>query len=151
MRNNTRLGYGLVQWSPSEEKYLKYKGMKADEINNYANTTPQELMDSQLRFLLETMRLEETETTGYEWMRKNVEKYYTKISPSQGTKKIMEVEEYISSDCDPGDLALVFQAHYERSGNHLEIRKNAAEKWYAYFSGENPSITLDDFAIKRSD
>jgi len=78
-------------------------------------------------------------------------KYYTKISPSQGTKKIMEVEEYISSDCDPGDLALVFQAHYERSGNHLEIRKNAAEKWYAYFSGENPSITLDDFAIKSSD
>lgn len=142
---NTGLGYGLVQWSSADDKYLSYINMGANEVNNWAKADPKGLMDSQLRYLLETMKLTEMTKEENQWLIENALRYYEQKAPSNGTPKTMTAEEYITSDCDPGDLALVFQAHYERSGHHLQKRVDAANKWYEYFTMQNLTINLDDF------
>lgn len=60
----------------------------------------------------------------------------------------MSADDFIDSEYGAGDLALVFHASYERSGDgpkELQDRVDAAEKWYEYFSGVNPEIELTDF------
>ena len=69
----------------------------------------------------------------------NRQEQYAKYLPSEGTPLLMSGEEYTKSLCTPKDLALVFHASYERSGDgvkELQERIDAAEEWYRYFSGE---------------
>ena len=56
-------------------------------------------------------------------------------------------EEFIKSTEDSGDLALIFHACYERSGNDKEVlqqRADAADTWYTYFANDQV-ISLKDF------
>ena len=70
---------------------------------------------------------------GGEWITKNADKYYAKRPLEHGTSGKMTYEEFISATNDPGDLALVFHALYERSGDNketLDDRVNFANTWY---------------------
>ena len=151
---NRNSGYGIVQWSPAD-KYLtseyfskKYfneaylvDGSISDNVNRIIENCPEKLLESQLDFLEHTMK-----PGGGEWLLNDIQKYYDILPLSEGTNGEMTYDMYIKSDCDPKDLALVFHACYERSGDgrtQLEDRVRAADNWYKYFSGEN--ICQEDF------
>ncbi len=143
---NTGLGYGLVQWSAAGEKYLSYINKGAGEVNNWAKADPKELMNSQLKYIMETMQLKGQKAEEIQWYPQMAWKYVDeKFFAEDSTPREMTAEEYITSNCNPGDLALIFQSHYERSGQHLENRINAANKWYEYFTMQDLTIDLDDF------
>ena len=137
---DTTMGYGLVQWTAARDKYLDYAGLDFNSANNIALNNPQWLMNSQLEFFLDTLSAE--------WMTLGTDKYYNKLALSNGNSGKLTSEEFTTSNYTSKDLALIFHACYERSGdgrNELEIRAAAAEKWYEYFSESNSEISLSDF------
>lgn len=131
----TDLGYGLLQWSPSEE-YISFVGIShKSKLNEMAKNSPQELMDSQLDYIMQSLGNGENGV---------MQRWYENLAPIYLKKKSfvgevpsnMTVEDYKESKCNSGDLALVFHASYERSGDgekELNIRVEAAERWYRYF------------------
>lgn len=132
--NNDSKGYGIVQWSPAED-FLRGKKSTVDAVNNLAVNNPVQLMDMQLEYLLETL-----EPGRGIWLpySESATIRYARLPLSHGTPERMSSEEYTASDCDPRDLALVFNACYERSGagkKALEERANAAKDWYKHFTG----------------
>lgn len=125
-------GYGLVQFSPATN-YLDSVGLTTfEETNEWATKYPQALMVSQLKYIVNTMQ----DGRGI-WITNKIEKFYAKLPLSYDTPGKMTGEEYMKSACDAGDLALVFHACYERSGDgkeELQERVDAAYNWYKYFN-----------------
>ena len=152
--NIIKEGYGLIQWTPAT-KYLDSKFFSTDyfsaiylgneekymDANNITEYCPQELMNSQLDYLIHTMKTGEGE-----WLTNNTQRFYDKLSLSDGVSGKISGEEYMASTDAPRDLALIFNACYERSGDGtmlLEERVMAAEAWYQYFLNED--IGEEDF------
>lgn len=125
-------GYGLAQFSPATN-YLHYVGLETfEEANEWATKCPQALMVSQLKYIVDTMQ----DGKGV-WITNKIEKYYAKLPLSDDKLGKMTGKEYSESTGDVRDLALVFHACYERSGDgeeQLKDRVNAAFDWYKYFN-----------------
>lgn len=143
---NTIKGYGLVQWTDKEgNKFLEFAGLKAAEASILSESDPHKMMDMQLDFLLKSFyglkENKEENVKGVEkrWLPDNALKFYDKMPLSNDGLKGMSVEKFSRSTEDCKDLALVFHASYERSGDDKEIlqeRVDNAEKWYLYFTKE---------------
>jgi len=141
--NNMSTAYGIVQWN--EGKFFKeYEDIinSADDVNRLAENDPQKLLDIELLFLGKTMC-----TGGGEWIIKGTQAYYDRLQPNCDKSVTRSSgEEFIKSTEDPGDLALIFHACYERSGNDkkvLQQRADAADTWYTYFANDQV-ISLKD-------
>lgn len=134
---NEEKGYGLGQWTASKD-YLDFAKLTADEVNEMAKNNPQELMDIQLDFFMKTFSSQD-DGVALRWYTSNVEYYYKKYPLSDNVPdKEMNVKTFSESTCNCKDLALIFHASYERSGDDkdgLQERVDAAEKWYLYFTG----------------
>ena len=111
------LGYGLVQWTEAND-YLNYAHINPDEVNSMAQEDPQGLMDKQLEFLMKSFTSQDG--VGCRWLPDSAETYLNKLPPSDNVPHNMKIEEYSHSTYDSKDLALVFHATYERSGNNPE-------------------------------
>ena len=132
--NDEELGYGLVQWSPFGD-YMYFAGVKSADLHEMAKNDPQGLMDKQLEYLLESFGLQNS-SVECRWIATSSDRYY-KIPLSDNVPRKMTIEEFSQSTYDSKDLALVFHASYERSGDdkdQLQERVNAAESWYEYFA-----------------
>lgn len=139
---DTNLGYGLVQWSPCQD-YLIFlrkrqemmeKGvMEADEM---AAKNPLFLLNSQLEFLDGNLTgKEEMKSENYGWIRKEA---YGR----------MTAEEFRISDHEIGELALAFEACYERSSHGREERTRNAYVWGIYF-GVIDDVTAEEEFRRR--
>ncbi len=101
-----------------------------------AKNNPQELMDSQLDFIMQSLGNGEN-GVACRWAAKPATSRYYKLPFYGDISPKMTVEEYRQSTCDPRDLAMVFHASYQRSGDDaakLQERVDAAERWYRYFT-----------------
>ena len=135
-------GFGLVQWSESRE-FLEFAHLETIEASELAESDPHKMMDIQLDYLLksfygvEANEEGDVKHVGRRWLSGNALKYYDKLPLSEGVPKEMTVEEFSKAEYDCKDLALVFHATYERSGDNkdqLQMRADYAEKWYLYFT-----------------
>jgi len=134
---NENQGYGLVQWTTAKDKFLKDAGLSNIQANNLATSDPKALMDMQIEYLLTTMK-----PGGGEWIAGEayVKDHYNACPLDSSTPRLMSYSDYISSNIDAGELALVFQAHYERSGDYkveqiehrLQQRYDYAQDWYIF-------------------
>ena len=138
--NNETKGYGIAQWSPAYEGFFKWleeengydmgcyeKGSVngAEVVNNLAVSDPQMLLDLQLEYL--TLSCEKG--VYVQWL--------PGLAVENGAPYPMSYEEYINSTLSPSELAVMFEASYERSGDTLDMiqeRKDNAENWYEYFT-----------------
>lgn len=130
--NSKRNGYGLVQFTPATN-YLDYVNLTEEEANDWATHNPQALLLSQLKYLVNTLKPDQRI-----WLPDSAPRYYAKLPLSFDTQGKMTSEEYSKSTCDVGDLALVFHASYERSGDGKEGLQNRikyAYEWYSFFNG----------------
>jgi len=133
--NNMNRGYGLVQWTKYKDdyKFFAWSGLDAEAANEMATNDPKRLMDLQLEFLLYSM----TQPGGAEhaaWYPSSASHYYP-VPFVDDTPKKPTYEEFITSTNDPGDLAQVFHAAYEKSGDDADMigeRVDAAHVWYDY-------------------
>lgn len=127
-KNKKNLGYGLVQWSPAED-FFNYTGLADYEaVNSLAQTDSKELMNLELEYLLETH--------SGRWLIGKAKPFLDKLPPQPGTPADMSFDEFTVSTCDSEDLALIFNATYERSGDGVEgltKRMEYAERWKNYF------------------
>ncbi len=131
-----RLGYGLLQWTPAQDYIDFLGGLSEAELNKMAKNNPQELMDSQLDFIMKSLDNEEN-GVACRWAAKPATSRYYKLPFYGDISPKMTAEEYRQSTCDPRDLAMVFHASYQRSGDDavkLQVRVDAAERWYRYFT-----------------
>lgn len=125
--NNIKVGYGLLQWTKAENKYLKWaaetkilkgtSGEWAEEINTLGTRNPQRLIDTQLDFFLYSCKLSSGDYR--EW-------YVPKGSGWDSFEK------YVESNEPARTLAMWFHDCYERSGDsdsELKERQDYAEKW----------------------
>lgn len=129
---NEQEAYGLFQCRPGQD-YLKYAGLKADKANEMAENNPQWLMNSQLKFFQETLDPSGDPKVDKRWLETG---NYTRLPLAFSDSGKMEYGKYSVSEYDIGDLALVFEASYERSGNganKLRERIKAAYEWGIYF------------------
>lgn len=137
--DNSNSAYGIVQWTKGA--FLIHYNLSKEDVDRMAAEDPIKLMNNQLDYLIESMKPE----YGI-WGTGNRQKQYDKYPPSEGIPLSMSGEEYMQSSFAPKDMALVFHASYERSGDgvkELQERIDAAEQWYRYFSGED--VNEDDF------
>jgi hypothetical protein len=126
-------GYGLVQWTPAEEKFLKWMGFtgadKADLADQMAINDTKNFIDKQLEFLLLNMNLIDGEPGyGGEWIPTDT-RYY---SPYK-----MTASDFIKSNNDISELTRVFHASFERSGDEwddIQKRCGYAKYWYNYLT-----------------
>lgn len=118
--NDMLSGYGILQFTAYKGKneffeYIKKKGyMDSLDYNKLIEENPKQMMDYQLDFFL----------TSNGWINTSVNGY------------TLSFEEYKNSKLDPKELALIFEASYERSSDTEEEKKEraiAAENWYGYF------------------
>lgn len=144
--DDEKYGYGIVQWTEAKD-FLDKVGLTITEVDNLATADPKKLMDIQLDYLEYTLQ-PDLEPEERRWLIYSAQAYYKIIPLSSGTPNTMTSEDYCKSTCNPGDLALIFHASYERSGddkNKLQERIDAANAWFKYF-GEGFEITLKDFS-----
>ena len=133
-------GYGLVQWTDEEGKFLQWLKRKlecddnedmANVVNNMANMSPIELMNYELEYLLESCQPgygEWVPTTKYDCPEEMAYETYITIT----VKPKEDAEEIV------GNLALIFHGTYERSrdkGEALMDRAKWANRWYNHFQG----------------
>ncbi|MDT3429178.1 peptidoglycan hydrolase-like protein with peptidoglycan-binding domain [Paenibacillus forsythiae] len=124
VRHRTGAGYGLVQWTPARNKFLKWMGnISAEQADYMALNDPKKLMDKQLEYLL--IEIKEIKPDKREWI------------PTTGYNSPykMTSDEYIHSDKNVGDLALVFHGSFERSADTWktkQVRVDNAKKWYKF-------------------
>lgn len=131
--NNPNSAYGIVQWT--DGAFLKHYKYTKEDVDRMALEDPVKLLNNQLDCLIEMMKPEYRV-----WGTGNRQKQYDKYPPSEGVNLEMTGKEYTTSSDAPEDLALVFQASFERSGDgvkELQERIDAAAEWYRYFSGED--------------
>ena len=125
--SNPKSGYGLIQWTPSD-KFAEYVGIDANNLNSLC-TDPGKLIQNQLDFLIYS-----SATTDYD-----IKEWYPNLASRYGAEYIMSFEEFTGSTDSAGDLAVIFNSHYERSGDNTERinqRREYAEKWFDYFSNK---------------
>jgi len=136
------LGFGLVQWT-KKAQFFDFMRIDAAEASELAESNPHKMMDIQLDFLvksfgdLEGNREENVEKVVQGWYKGSAESYYEILPISDGVPRQMTVKEFSKAEYNCKDLALVFHASYERSGDgkdDLQERADAAEKWYRYFT-----------------
>ena len=114
----TEKGYNML----SENEEVGYSGVYV--VNDFATENPQLLMDLQLEFFIWS-NLATTQSDHREWI----------ATTDYGSPYKMSYAEYIASEYDVGDLALVFHASYERSGDSEAIKQERvqnAKDWYDY-------------------
>lgn len=126
---NDGLGTGLVQWTPSENRYsdpnplrLLFNALGYDFDNEYSDGEKQ----------CDCIYAEFEEATGR--ANRGIEKqwYSTTTYP-------MSWEEWSTSTEDSGYLALVFQANYERPAELHTERQEYARQWYNYLKDIDPT------------
>ena len=123
------LGYGLLQWTPAED-YLTFMDMTLGaEINEMAKNNPQELMDSQLDFIMKSLDNEKN-GVACRWAAKPASSQYYKLPFYGEISPEMTVEEYTQSTCDHRDLAREFQEALDEK-NHVYSRMH----FHAFFYG----------------
>ena len=119
-------GYGLVQWTPnkfSPKKYLDWKGLNAEQANEMAQKDPKQLMDSQLEYLL--LDLDPSKGEWGDYGNKSPYKNITLNDYIHNTKKL-----------SAGELAMVWQAYYERP-EHIDTKRiGFADKWLKFFNNK---------------
>ncbi len=133
-------GYGIVQWTGADEKFLSWLNKElgkndsedmVDLVNEMAVHSPKKLMNYQLTYLLYTC-----EPGGGEWLP----------TTDYHSPKEMEYADYIGTvvekDENPEivvkELALVFHGTYERSADNevmVQERADSAYQWYKHFQG----------------
>lgn len=140
---NEKEGYGLVQWTDEEgNNFLKFASLEAAEASILSESDSHKMMDIQLDFLLRSFHGtndENAEGVKQRWYEDLAEHSYEKMPLSNDDLKGMTIEEFSRSTADCKDLALIFHASYERSGDDKKIlqeRVDNAEKWYRYFTEE---------------
>ena len=147
--NESRNGYGLVQWTFAKTKFLNWlsnklgmdynDGKMIDLVNEMANNSPEELMNYELNYLLESCQPGEGE-----WIP----------TTEHNTPEKMEYQTYITITVGTGDnaeeeirrLALIFHGSYERSADDqqgLEERADGANRWYEYFQNRDVESMLE--------
>ncbi len=112
---NVSCGYGIVQWTPATN-YLNNVGYSVDRVNELANNNAKELMNSQLNYLLKSAK-------SGSWIP--TLRFHCKIK--------MKFNEYKKSKKKAYDLAFIFHASYERSGDDLNTIKKRAKKAREYY------------------
>ena len=120
-------GYGIFQWDPPEDKFLRWLGTEnaKDKINYLAETSPETLMNLQLEYFIISSTRPINPKDGS--VRMDLEFY-------KGTKEnSVNYSEYISLERNPREMAVIFCDSYERSNNGQEERQEWAEKWCKYF------------------
>lgn len=126
--NNLEYGYGLVQWSPGRKfiNWAKEVGVisaaTVTRINDLASNNAKALMNAQLFYLLECIG------NSSDFMNPAYADY------TNHTGYVMNIAQYKSSTLRPEILALVFNDHYERSGDkddELGNRGDYASDWYS--------------------
>lgn len=131
---NQSYGFGLAQWSESKE-FLEFAHLDTVQASELSERSPQKMMDAQLDYLMKSLN---ADTDGVEcrWLVPADEKYY-KFPLSDDDLKNMTVKEFSQSTDDYKELAMVFHASYERSGDDkdgIQKRVDYAETWYLYFT-----------------
>jgi len=126
--NDVSFGYGIVQWDDGSD-FLDWAGLSANSANNLAKSNPETLLVKELEFLVLTSKYSTATAAGVgsRWIATN----------NYGSPYKMTYDEYIVSKKSAHDLALVFHASYERSGDtavQREERATAATKWYNYLT-----------------
>ena len=147
--NESGTGYGLVQWTDAKTKFLNWLSNKLgmdyvdekmeDLVNEMANNSPEELMNYELNYLLESCQPGEGE-----WIP----------TTEHNTPERMGYQTYITTTVGTGDnveeeirrLALIFHGSYERSADDqqgLEERAEGANRWYDYFQNHDAGSILE--------
>ena len=123
-KSSSNCGYGLIQFTPAED-FLPKIGFSIDNIDEYAERKPGELIDLQLKYLISSCQPDQ-----YVWLSEMGVNIY-------GSPYEMAFDEFITSSNNPGELALVFHGHYERSADDEFTQNNRVEYanyWYNYFN-----------------
>ena len=123
-KSSSNCGYGLIQFTPAED-FLPKIGFSIDNIDEYAERKPGELIDLQLKYLISSCQPDQ-----YVWLSEMGVNIY-------GSPYEMAFDEFITSSNSPGELALVFHGHYERSAADEFTQNNRVEYanyWYNYFN-----------------
>ena len=123
-KSSSNCGYGLIQFTPAED-FLPKIGLSIDNIDEYAERKPGELIDLQLKYLISSCQPDQ-----YVWLSEMGVNIY-------GSPYEMAFDEFITSSNNPGELALVFHGHYERSADDEFTQNNRVEYanyWYNYFN-----------------
>ena len=132
--NDTTGGYGLIQSTPSSDKFLKWKDLTVTAANNMADSNDQQqlkqLMDWQLEHLIWSMKT--MKDGDREWYPSLASPYYDSLPSSL---RNMTCDQFIASTINSGDLARVFNAIYLRSQDYSDaaVKKNRvdpANEWY---------------------
>jgi hypothetical protein len=105
-------GFGLVQWTPATN-YLNWAGLTPSQVDAMQ---PKELMDSELNYILYQL------ANGGQWYATSKAPYY------------MSFEEFTHSTYDTYNLALTWQASFERPQINDSHRGDIALKWYNFFN-----------------
>ena len=126
--NNTQLGYGLVQWTPASDKFLKWAseegGIKGattpSVVNDFARRYPKELMDKELTYLA---------------FYTDSRQFFPSKDPRwNNTEHKMSFTEFKRSTLSTDILAIVFHDHFERSSDTIsEVKRYrcvSAIKWF---------------------
>lgn len=113
-----------INTTPAED-FLPKIGLSIDNIDEYAERKPGELIDLQLKYLISSCQPDQ-----YVWLSEMGVNIY-------GSPYEMAFDEFITSSNNPGELALVFHGHYERSADDEFTQNNRVEYanyWYNYFN-----------------
>ena len=117
LSENPALGYGLLQWTPAEDKILKWATEEGIDPSR---------METQIRFINEDNLLP-AEYRQYYPDRPNYPETFL---------------EFKVSTRDVGYLAEAFEANYERANApDIETRRLNAIYWFNYLQGISPSPT----------
>ena len=131
--NDANFGFGIVQWSDAESKFLNYLndtqfGGKCkileliEVVNEMATNSPQKLMELELTYFLQSCEEDQWAPTT---------KYNCPAEVSFG--------DYVANtgNYNAREMASIFQGTYEKSTEEdsYEKRENWAEGWYNHFTG----------------
>lgn len=115
-------GHGLVQWTPPENLYDVLDVLYGNH-DDWEDGTKQ----------CDVLYAEYQESTGEE--HRGIEPQWYSSSFSS-----MDWNTWAHSTDDPGQLALIFQANYERPASIHQERAEYARKWYEYLSTIDPKF-----------
>lgn len=124
------LGTGLVQWTP-----VKRDGSELNPLHLVFNALGYSWDDySNGTYQCDAINAEFEQSTGIHDY--GIEpQWYTSLAPAQYR---MSWSDYIKSKQDPGYLASVWEACYERPASVHPERQEYAKKWYEYLSTVDP-------------
>lgn len=115
-------GHGLVQWTPPENLYDVLDVLFGSH-DDWEDGTKQ----------CDVLYAEYQESTGE--AHRGIEPQWYPSSYSS-----MDWNTWAHSTSDPGELALIFQANYERPASIHQERAEFARKWYEYLSTVDPKF-----------